>query len=448
MLNKINKTNKNDEFMDIKKNIKQINQSNPYVDVTPYELELGYPFVDYDGIVLRSKEAMIFAVPAFSFSEKDEIIGYEENTYGRVYNYSETRSRFRGKSRSTAIRGKVTYTYNGDLVITNKRIIFIGQEDSVEFNLDEISSYKITSSNTFIIQENDMYRNIAVAEELFAYTTGFIKHVIDSNNNGIDIYEALVESDRNLTSSDRQLIKKISNEADKVMVLKPIHKKKLIKFIIAIFVLTFLLWPNGNNSNAVPPVHQPPVNQEANLSQTEFIQDENHPHVFDDIETVKAYYENYKPQKIMVLDGKKYSQIKNKVSFKEDDVTMYALENYKGEFWRNFTINIFDPEICKDIDIKDIELLISKYFPENFFELYDICWPYIQEHDDLTEYVCYLRYKEGVTLDPKYPPYFEIGILHFKESNRWRIDTDFSESIPSSEWLEKNTKKWDVNFNN
>lgn len=45
------------------------NRANPYVDITPYELKVGFPTVKYPGFFPQSGEVVLYAVPAATFKD-------------------------------------------------------------------------------------------------------------------------------------------------------------------------------------------------------------------------------------------------------------------------------------------------------------------------------------------------------------------------------------------
>ena len=52
------------------------NAVNPYVDITPYELKVGFPIVKYAGFFPSAGEVIIYAVPSATFTDKEQVVAY------------------------------------------------------------------------------------------------------------------------------------------------------------------------------------------------------------------------------------------------------------------------------------------------------------------------------------------------------------------------------------
>lgn len=446
--------------IETKEKIKLINDANPYVDITPYELGVGYPFVNYEGVVLKPKEAMIFVVEANSVSEKQEIVGYEGRISGREYQYSEHRSRIREKTTSKAIRGNVKYVYNGELIITNKRIIFIGNEDCFQFDIEDIASYKITSNDSFLLQSDDMFRKITVDEDLFEYTTDFIRQVINANEDGIDIYQAIAEADRNMSIGDRKLIERISSEVKNLKIYRPIPISKIMIPIVVVIILIKIIFPSitmeqdnieskhlNNQENQILETSQTVKTSKVETNydnQLEFLKKEDHPIIFDDIKNVKSYYANVKDKKIMVIDKTSSTGSRNPW---ENDCSLYLVED-KG-LLNSVHINLFDPKLSDKTSVDDVMSLAVEYLPENFLKSYEVDRAYKYEDLDKKGYSCFLKLKstEKSNVEQKYPKYYSINMENLNGTNKWMIETD-DEKITSEslEWVSKFADEWKIDL--
>lgn len=446
--------------IETKEKIKLINDANPYIDITPYELGLGYPFVNYEGLVLKPNEAMIFAVEANSVSEKQEIVGYEGSISGREYQYSEHRSSIRGKTRSKAIRGRVKYVYDGELIITNKRIVFIGNEDSFQFDIEDISSYKIMSDDSFIIQSGDMFRKITLDKELFEYTTDFIRQAINANEDGIDIYQDIVEADRNMSIENRKLIERISYEVKNLKIYRPIPIAKIMLPIIIVMILIKIIFPSitteqgnieskhlDNEENSILETSQTleTPNSETNYdNQLEFLKKEDHPIIFDDIKKVKSYYANVRDKKITVIDKTKSTGSRNPW---ENECSLYLVED-KG-LLNSIHINLFDPKLSDKTSVDDVMSLAVEYLPENFLKSYEVDRAYKYENSDKTGYSCFMKLKstEKSKEEQKYPKYYSINMENLNGTNKWMIETDDERiSAESLEWASKFADEWKIDL--
>ena len=58
------------------------NQANPYADITPYETGVGMPIVHYSGFFAQPGECIIYAAPAQTFKDKNQVVGYTGKSAG------------------------------------------------------------------------------------------------------------------------------------------------------------------------------------------------------------------------------------------------------------------------------------------------------------------------------------------------------------------------------
>lgn len=182
--------------------IAKANRANPYVDITPYELGIGFPFIHYTGFFPESNETLIYAVPAKVFFDKKQIVAYN-NRYvsGGVRMGSRTTLRS-GKSQGQPVRSNVRKFHEGDLIITNKRVIFVGKDESFEYKTDKITTVKLLAKDSFVIQYGKTSKNIIVDPSLTAYTYGYINFVLQSSSSKEDLFYNIT-SEREAISADQ-----------------------------------------------------------------------------------------------------------------------------------------------------------------------------------------------------------------------------------------------------
>ena len=126
----------------IKKNIFLHNQANPYVDATPYELDIGFPIVKYTGFYPKAGEIVLYVVPAATFKDKEQLVGYTGKSAGASVRVAKGLTMRTGSYGSQPIRDTMRKHNFGDLIITNKRIVFIGKDDNFEFAINKVSAVK------------------------------------------------------------------------------------------------------------------------------------------------------------------------------------------------------------------------------------------------------------------------------------------------------------------
>ena len=313
---------------DILLKILKANRANPYVDITPYELQMGFPIVSYPNFFPQMEEVVVYATPANTFTDKEQIIGYTGKSAGVSVRVAKGMSLRTGGSRGKPIRSDVRKYHFGDLIVTNKRILFIGKDDSFEFAVKKVSAIKILDGTSFVIQSGKFSKNMSLHESLVMYAYDFINYVVSEYNKGVDIYHYIINSQSQLTSEQVTTCNQIRQEA---MNLKPsigetVKKKSkfLIFIILELIVLAISIRFVSNMSE--------PSNGSIGISSqnivshgdAELLELENHPRIYDDYEGCKSFYSEIDTEKVKVLDIASYSSLQEKLaSFTDDKVVLY-----------------------------------------------------------------------------------------------------------------------------
>lgn len=73
----------------VKNRIALVNYLNPYVDITPFELRIGIPIVNYQGFYVQQGELIIYAVPAQANTEGNTTVVFTSSSGGAGYKISE-----------------------------------------------------------------------------------------------------------------------------------------------------------------------------------------------------------------------------------------------------------------------------------------------------------------------------------------------------------------------
>ena len=186
--------NNNAISYDRKIKIAQANAANPFTDITPYELEIGMSIVRYSGFFCQTNEVMVYVTPAKTFKDKEKVTGYTGSSAGvsvRVAKGVAVRS---GGSGSKAIRNVIRDYNYGDLIITNKRVVFIGKNDSFDFSIDKLTAFKILDKSCFTIQSGRTSKNVEVDQANLLYSVGFIKFVQQQKHDNKDLYSYITNN--------------------------------------------------------------------------------------------------------------------------------------------------------------------------------------------------------------------------------------------------------------
>lgn len=152
---------------------------NPYVDVTLYDSGNQFPTVYYNNIVLKPGEQIIFAVPAQTFVQKEQVVGYTGGSTGASIRVAKGVTVRRGSNRGTPIRQNVTKFNDGDYIVTTNRLLFLSQNESFELSIEKISACKIIAQDAFMIMQGNKQKNICVDISQAKYAAGLTRWAIE-----------------------------------------------------------------------------------------------------------------------------------------------------------------------------------------------------------------------------------------------------------------------------
>lgn len=217
--------------------IAQANRVNPYADITPMELGFGFPFVEYDGFFCEEKELLVFACPANVFKDKEQVIGYESKSTGASVRVAKGLYMRSGGSSSSAVRAEVRKYYNGDLIITNKRIVFIGKDESFECPVEKITATKLLSKNGFVLQYGAKSKNIGVDINVTDYAYGMINYVAKAYKSGEDVFNGVTDSRNGMTAEQLALCERIRKETEQMEAPKAKSPKGCLVFLFGLVAL-------------------------------------------------------------------------------------------------------------------------------------------------------------------------------------------------------------------
>lgn len=168
-------------------------KANPYATILPYFLNMGYSEVYYTGFAVQKKEFVIYATPASVYTDKEKIVRYTGGSAGVSVRIAKGLTLHQGARRGTPVRENVRDFIDGDLIITNKRVVFIAEKGNFEFKVEKLTACKITAKNAFILQAGNKSKNIIVDECLLKYVVSYINTALNLSVDGFDMYEAYEE---------------------------------------------------------------------------------------------------------------------------------------------------------------------------------------------------------------------------------------------------------------
>ena len=326
--------------------IRDANSANPYADIIPFELGIGFPFVTYSGFIPRSGEVLIFATPAYTFKDKEKTIGYTGKTSGFSFRVAKGVTVRTGGYGGKPIRDTVRNFNAGDLLITNTRIIFAGKDDSFEFPVDKISVVKPIEKNAILIKSGRSSKNIYIDGETAVYTLAIINYILKETSEGTDLFSEVKNIQNNITDKQLDLCSEVWNQINDTnsrydaVTKKPSKPKKILKIIAACVLGTILLLiiigscemssydgKDSGTSTNVSSYENEDGETQIDMSQIEeIISYNNHPRIGDEFEGAKAFYEGASVGNVRVVTISEYASIKRKLDKSTDDDTVLYVE--------------------------------------------------------------------------------------------------------------------------
>jgi len=441
---------------EVKIKITNANRVNPYTDITPYELGITFPFVNYIGFHPLSDEVLIYAAPAATFKDKEQVLGYTGKSAGVSVRVAKGVSVRTGGTGSRAVRGTVRQSNMGDLLITNKRIIFIGKDDSFEFQVEKISTVKLLDSNSFVIQSGRSFKNVWLDTALVTYAYGLINYVINENAQGVNVCAAIKVHQSIVTPEQIELCNQVRNECAQMKAPKPKNRQGchwgIVKFLLimaavaaigAVIAVSTAKNSVGNDSSST---------NTPQYTLNEILALDNHPKIYDAFDAAETFYEGI--DEVQVLTVQQHSRIERNLKKTTDDETLlYFIQDssYK-KYAGTIQINLYDESVSADMTVdKAAELMVS-YLPDNFFEYYSKDSSYKHTNNNYTVYVYSCRLNDtGIAYHNdghnQYSPYYSFKIAHFEDTNQWKLETDYAAYGGSGlEWIQKYSDEWNADF--
>lgn len=451
---------------DSKKKIFLHNRSNPYVDITPYELDVGFPIVNYPSFFPQSDEVILYAVPAATFKDKEQVVGYTGKSAGASVRVAKGVTIRTGSSGGSPIRSTVRKHNTGDLIITNKRVIFIGKDDSSDFAVNKISAVKPLSSDSFIIQAGRSSKNILVDPAAVIYAAGFVNYAVGSFNDGIDIKSEKEKADNKITPEQRALCDSIRQEIQIMSSpnsIKETGKKKIGCFtrilwglliffaVILVFVVIYVISSSSPNHGVDS---QGNIIETQSYTDTEILYKEGHPLIYDSYDSAKDFYADVDRNKVKVISIADHAAIERKLeSLTSDEVILYLIQDstYK-DYVGTVQINLFSPELTSDMSIDKAVDLLTDYLPDGFGEYYsqDSCYKYSQDAIDVYTWSGRLNdlgteYHNNGHGELSY--YYYLKFIHYGETNQWKLETGYAAyGDKDVGWIEKYAEPWEVDM--
>lgn len=434
------------------------NSANPYADITPYEINVGMPIIHYTGFFTQLGECIIYAAPAQTFKDKNQVVGYTGKSAGVSFRVAKGVSIRTGSSGGRPIRGSVRDHNYGDLIITNKRVVFVGKDDSFDFSIEKVSAVKILDRQSFVLQSGRTAKNIAMDPAIIAYAAGFISYIQKEVAAGNDVYKNHQVA---LTPEQLAYCDTIRQECSKIRLSKKNKNGCLWAVVKVLFALIFLLLAIPIIVSIIGGGGDSVDGDQASGTITEYtvadlISFENHPRIYGSYADAQAFYDSIGDSRVAVTDiPKKASMERNLKSVYDDDIVLYMTQDSTDyEYVGTIEINIFDKELAADMSVERAADIVTTYLPTDFFEYYASDASYVYENDGTKSYTYSCRLTdEGVeyrnSIAPQYSYYYFIRIVEYADDEHWKIYTGYSAYGDKDKgWIEKYAQPWDAPFQN
>lgn len=435
------------------------NQANPYADITPYETGVGMPIVHYSGFFAQPGECIIYAAPAQTFKDKNQVVGYTGKSAGASFRVAKGVTVRTGSSGGKPIRGTVRDHNYGDLIITNKRVVFIGKDDSFDFPIEKVSAVKILDRQSFVLQSGRTAKNVAMDSAIVAYAAGFISYVQKEVAAGVDVYQ---NHQVTLTPEQLAYCDTVRQECTKVRLPKKKTKNgclwTVVKVLFALVILVAAIGIIGSiiGGNDDSPGGSQPSGAITNYTASELVALEGHPRIFDGYAEAQAFYNGIGDSRIAVTDITKKSSMEMALeTVYSDEIVLYMTQHSTNEeYIGTIEINIFNADFAADMTVEGAADIAVSYLPIDFFEYYVSDASYVYENDGtkIYTYSCRLT-DEGVehhnSIAPQYSYYYYIKIVEYADGEHWKISTGYSAYGDKDKgWIEKYAEPWDAPFQN
>lgn len=407
------------------------NRVNPYTNIIPYELGLSFPIVHYTGFYPEADEILLYAAPASTFKDHEQITGYTGKTAGVSVRVAHGVTVKSGQTGSRAVRKTVRHSCTGDLLITSRRILFTGKDDSFEFPVHKISTVKQLDENSFVIQSGNSSRNVCLDAALFVYAYALTNYTISQNARGVDVAALVREKQHALTKEQLLLCEQIRVECSQMHCSKPKNRTGCLWTIVKILWILLLLILAGGTAALIALNHFTSFSDPATYTLHEILTLPNHPTIYDSCESVMDFYDGIHDVKVVSIS--QHSQSERNLQKMTDDKTLLYFINGSTdkEHIGSIQINLYDESVSTDMTLDAaVELLVS-YLPDNFFSCYskDSSYQYATGSCHVYVYSCRLN-DTGIAYrnegHPQYSYYYSFRILHFFDTNQWKLQTDFS----------------------
>ena len=154
-------------------------KASPYIDPDRIDAEGFENPIAFPNVITKKDEAVYYAVPARYFTTKEKVTGYNRGSMGVSVKVAKGVTLRPGAGKAKAIREDVTSYADGVFVVTNQRVLFMGQKDNFEIPIKKISALNPVSETGFMICYGNYQKGIEFDETTVNYATMAIQEMVN-----------------------------------------------------------------------------------------------------------------------------------------------------------------------------------------------------------------------------------------------------------------------------
>lgn len=228
--------------------------------------------------------------------------------------------------------------------------------------------------------------------------------------------------------------------------VKANRKKNFVPILITFLSIIVILIVIIVNFCAKPPENK--ANTTSHYSPIELLTLQDHPHLFESVESVQRYYDKIGDSRVQIITNAQQGRMRiNCKSYTSEENVLYIIKD--GEKVNHLEFYIISPEAAS-LNDKDVAKIVLGYLPDGFLDYYKTDCAFISGNDDIKIYTYSARLdgnnkeKYAEAKSKGYPFYFHFKIFNHKNELFWRGETGFSAYGGVDKGKADNFPKWDI----
>lgn len=134
--------------------------------------------ITYDDLALKEGEEVYLAVPAKTYTSKEKVTRYEGGHSGVSVRVAKGVTLRTGSQKAKPVRETVYTYHHGDYVVTNRRIVFVGTEESFDIPLEKVTAVKKDAADAIAVITGSTVKNLKMTSSNAMYAHALTNTVI------------------------------------------------------------------------------------------------------------------------------------------------------------------------------------------------------------------------------------------------------------------------------